>query len=466
MKKKLKGIMLLTCFFSVLLFLGAQSVFAAFEFADGRVYLTGFYENLTAVRLQGVGDTDKGDLNMFRNTLQVETTLELNDNFSFFAIVRGYYEGMWDLDDSLDSRPEHRHGGPKGAHMKRDLDLREWYFTIRAQDLTFKIGRQQLIWGESDALRMADIINPLDTSWHYVFEDWENIRVPLRMINVLYEPAKLAEYQVRAELVWIPEDFRAQAFAPEGGVWAIPGLPQIIWDQERLELPDQHNLKNSEIGGRIRGVVGNWELSVFDFYCRDDNAVYTFDPSHGPLPLRFEWPHVNILGGTFNYFNNLTSTVFRGEMAYTMDKPHNSIYQDRIIDKDTVAFMLGFDRPTFFTWLNPARTFFISGQWFHQHILNFDDDITTVEMDRGRYWNVVSLLINTQYYHDYIIPQILVVHDFSGNGFIHPSIKYAPGDRWEITLGAILLHGQDNSDSYWGPMRKDDEAYLRFRVKF
>ncbi|MBN2468050.1 MAG: hypothetical protein JXD19_07860 [Deltaproteobacteria bacterium] len=465
MKKRAKWVSF-GLFLCLVLLVGAQSAFAAFEFADGRVYLTGFFENLTAVRLQDAGMNDRGNLNMFRNTLQMETTLKFNPNFSFFTIIRGNYEGMWDLDNSLDARPEHRHGMPKGDHMKRNLDLREWYFTLLVQDFTIKIGRQQVIWGESDALRMADIINPLDLSWHWVFEDWENIRVPLRMINIKYEPALLAEYQFRAELVWIPEDFRAQVFAPEGGVWSIPGLPQIIWDQERREIPDQHNLKNSEFGARVRAVLGDWEFSIFDFYNRVDNAVYTFDPNHAPLPLRFEWPRVNIVGGTFNYFDQFTKTVFRGEMAYTMDQPHNSIFMDRVIDKDTVAFMLGFDRPTFITWLNPTRTFFISGQWFHKQILDFDRDITTAEMDRSEYWNVVSLLINTQYYHDYITPQVLFVHDFSGNGFIHPSLQYAPSDRWAVTLGAIFIHGQDNSDGLWGPVRTNDEVYLRLRIKF
>lgn len=466
MKIKKCVMVVVLCLVALVTALGGQRSFAGMEFADGRIYLQGWFENLTALQLQSGGRNDKGNFQMMRNTLQTEINVKLSDNFSFFIMPRAYYEGMWDLDHSIDDRPEHRHAAPKGAPMQDDIELREWYATLMLGEFTFKIGRQQLIWGESDALRMADIINPLDTSWHYVHEDWENIRIPLRMINMIYEPECWRDYHLRMELVWIPEDFKVQQFAPEGGVWAIPGLPQIIWNQERMELPDAHTLKNSEVGGRIRAVLGDWEFSLFDFYARVDNAVYSLDFGHAPLPLRFEWPFMNTVGGTFNYYEGYTKTVLRGEMACNIDQPFITVLNDRIEEKNTISWMLGFDRPTMIRILNPTRTFFISGQWFHGRVLDYEQDIRSVEMDDNRYWNVVSLLVNTDYWHDYLRPQILYVYDFSGNGFFNPTFTYTPNDRWSVTVGSILLFGHNNNDGLWGPMRRNDEISLRVRIKF
>ena len=102
MKKRMKGAMLFVIPWFLLL-MGSQSVFAYFEFADGRIYLTGWAENITALRLQN-GVNDKGELNMCRNTLQLEATVKLACNIDFFCIARGSYEAKWDLDSGLDER--------------------------------------------------------------------------------------------------------------------------------------------------------------------------------------------------------------------------------------------------------------------------------------------------------------------------------------------------------------------------
>lgn len=450
----------------LMVMLSGQMAVAYWASKDGTVYVTGWAENLSSVRLDdGINNEyEEGDLQTFRNTLQIETNITFSPRLEFFSIARGYYEGSWDLDSGLPDIAEDQDASHRGAGMDGDIDLREYYFKIRLNTLTAKIGQQQVIWGESDALRMADIINPLDLSWHYVFESWEDIRIPLRMINLMWEPA--TQNQFRMQLVWIPEDFRPWSWAPEGAPWAlpIPGI-QFFWDQQKDEMPDRHDIKNSEFGLRMQATYGAWEFSIFDFYSRVDNFVFSFDPTHGPLPFKFEWPWVNVIGGTFNVFNDFLSTVFRGECAYTMDQPYQAEFYDRIIEKDTFAFMLGFDRPTMWPLLN-RKSFFISGQWFHKSIIDHDSDIVSLDMSRDEMQNIVTLLINTSYLHDSITPQVLGVVDFSGNGFFQPSIKYEPSDLWDATLSAILIWGSANDDGYWGGYRKNDEIFLRVRIKF
>jgi Protein of unknown function (DUF1302) len=452
---------------SLMVMLSGQTTRAAWESNDGTVYVTGWAENLSSIRLEdGIGNGyEEGDIQTFRNTLQIETNVKFSPNFQLFTIARGYYEGSWDLDSGLPDIAEDEDATHRGAGMDGDIDLREYYFTIRTGPLTLKLGQQQVIWGESDALRMADIINPLDLSWHHVFEGWEDIRIPLRMVNLMYEP--YTQNQFRLQLIWIPEDFRPWSWGPAGAPWSLDalGIPQILWDQQKDELPDRHDIRNGEFGARVQATFGGWEFSIFDFYSRDDNFVASLDFTHAPLPLKFEWRQVNVIGGTFNVFNDFLSTVFRGECAYTMDQPYSTVLSDRIIEKDTFAFMLGFDRPTMWPFLN-RKSFFISGQWFHKRIIDHDSDIVSLDMSRDETQNIVSLLINTSYLHDSITPQFLGVADFSGNGFLQPSIKYAPSDLWEATLSANLIWGSANDDGYWGPVRKNDEIYLRLRIKF
>ncbi len=62
-----------------------------------------------------------------------------------------------------------------------NLDLREVYLysdlvSLPGGDGYLSVGRQQIIWGESDGFRLADVVNPLDLSWHYFLESFEDIR--------------------------------------------------------------------------------------------------------------------------------------------------------------------------------------------------------------------------------------------------------------------------------------------------
>jgi hypothetical protein len=268
------------------------------------------------------------------------------------------------------------------------------------------------------------------------------------------------------QLIYIPEDFRTNQFAAAGAVWAPFGAPQVLWDQMKRELPKEYSMSNGQVGERIRGTFWGWEFSLFHFYHKVDSAVYTFDPSHAPLPLRFQWPRVNTVGGTFNVFEKFTSIVFRGETAFTIDQPFSSRFSDRIIERNTIAWMLGFDRPTMLPWLNSTTSFFISGQWFHKIILNHDPDIIDPVIAYHKRQDIFSLLVNTSYWHNRITPQFLGVYDIMGNGFWQPSIKYSPNQYLDLTLSANFIFGNKSSEGYWGPVKNSDEVYLRVRVKF
>ena len=53
--------------------------------------------------------------------------------------------------------------------------------------LSFRIGKQEVVWGESDNFRLMDRVNPLDVTWHLQQENWVDLRKPLTMIKALYK---------------------------------------------------------------------------------------------------------------------------------------------------------------------------------------------------------------------------------------------------------------------------------------
>lgn len=204
----------------------------------------------------------------------------------FFLLYRGVYDGIYDLGPGDKQRGITRFddivGGPiegnkvgtirpgacsptrddpssclrEGGYSRiedhrtdfaRENNLREVYIDLSLKDapVSFRIGRQQVIWGESDQFRMMDIWNPLDLRWHLQQEPFTEIREPLWMIKGLWDmpvfemPGLGVMSNSFVELVWNPFDYKPGVlvdFLPRP--WAAPfnnplrpGQVQIVSDE-------------------------------------------------------------------------------------------------------------------------------------------------------------------------------------------------------------------------------------------
>ncbi len=104
--------------------------------------------------------------------------------------IGGNGQGNLDSAGNLRSGPYSRYNEHNRTAHKRDNSLRELYVDAKIKDapLSFRVGRQQVIWGESDLFRMLDMWNPLDLTWHLQQEkSWDEIRVPLWLIKGLWD---------------------------------------------------------------------------------------------------------------------------------------------------------------------------------------------------------------------------------------------------------------------------------------
>jgi hypothetical protein len=165
--------------------------------------------------------------------------------------------------------------------VKFDDVLREAYidFSLKDAPLSFRIGRQQVIWGESDQFRLMDIWNPLDLTWHLQQEPFEKIRIPLWLIKGLWDIGTVGPYSnVFVEAVWNPFDFQPGAkvdFLPRP--WAaaivsplrsgqvqsasvnsfIPLNPEFDMQGTSFRRGDfeKNPAEASEVGGRVHAVT-------------------------------------------------------------------------------------------------------------------------------------------------------------------------------------------------------------------
>jgi hypothetical protein len=351
-----------------------------------------------------------GELSMFRNTLQLEGSWKPVDQVGLFAIFRGVRSAPL-LADNFAQVPEFtadvRYNYDKDLqkrkrewvadHFYQETDLREFYVDIYPFDWwSWRIGRQQIGWGETANARLLDIINPIDSTWHLsVFEAYEDQRIPLWAANTIFD---IQPINASLEFVYVPviDDPEDRVTIPLTfvGAWGLPLGPR---NEFKSELPIRHkkliypetNWDDPNWGARWKHVVGPFTHSLVYYHGhhmsppipkfaeqsteRNADGLYEVD-------VYLHFPRQDTYGLSMELVTpSPASMVFRVEAAYWPqlsypmasnmapgyddENPNNwdpitpggraNFYQGKW---DTYSYALTIMRPNQIRWLNPTSS--------------------------------------------------------------------------------------------------------------
>ena len=480
MKKILKYHHPLICLVLLnMLFIMKFDVFAK-EYLNGKLDISGYLENFTAYRPEKSRQEDRGYFSNCRSTFYLEAGYKLLENprynISLYGTLRNFYESAFDIDRDY-SRASNRKDHSRLRHENGNERLREFYADIASGPFQIRIGKQVATWGEADGFRMADIINPLDQSWHWTFEAWEDLVIPIWMIRMWYQTKLPGD--ITFEMVYIPYDFEPTRLAPPGMNWGVPSINRQFWLNFKQSRPDD-DLNNGEIGLRVGAKFKGWDIYLHDFYTRSDDPVFTDNAQKlikGVLfggEKLFKYMRYNVVGGTITGYNEWSKAVLRAEWGLNMGQKFNTTLTGTppfgIRSSDVFAYMIGFDRPTMVPYLsawNNYRTVFISMQMFQRYILRPPPGMIRPP-DMGAHDTTLTaftLILESGFRNDSIIPTMLVAYSTSGWGFFLPSVKYKIGHNWRFILGGSILWGPSKTEGT-GIFRNNDEIYLKVRYEF
>lgn len=92
--------------------------------------------------------------------------------------------------------------------------LREIYFdaavlTDSGDEINFRVGRQQVVWGRTDLFRVLDVVNPVDFSRNNIYDELEDIRIPMWILQAEYRfGATNAFDDLNFSVMWNFDKFR------------------------------------------------------------------------------------------------------------------------------------------------------------------------------------------------------------------------------------------------------------------
>lgn len=460
-------------------------------FGEGWSYaVSGYARTYFGVNLEDHAETpenDQFDFNMARATLYLDTDIYTGP-ISWKVVSRFDRELQTDYLDSLEAMTNLNSPGgtaTRGNYLDQyntnhlQEFFREYYadFALFDGKLNMRIGKQQLVWGEGDFFQAMDQIHGFDFRWRLFFENNEDWRKPLFLVNfdldLADELGGSLNFFVRPGLD--RDDDVGSNFNIEGGRW-IPhpyrGVDFTAFTQYNADHGDGAQ-DDPTFGFRWNSDIGSIGYSVA--YLRTFNPAPIMNPTAGD-PSGFltafgvgghnsygesaqnqilgDWifPHINIFGVTANGYAPFIDSTLSAEVAFVPNKPFNygalgsSLPGwEGVREKDVLITMFRIDKEfKLGKYIGTNRPSLSSVQLFDTWILDHKDSDEIVEFasfgavkrEHTAYLTIFSLL---NFKRDTINPVFVVGTDLSnGGGFGIAGVEFVFGDDWRLKLEANL----------------------------
>ena len=206
------------------------------------VEIDGYVRNYTGVLLE-----DDHDFAIIQNTLNLQLSQQ-KDNVGFNVNPFLYHY----------------------PNRLLEFSFREAYLDLYTPKVDFRIGKQQIIWGQADGVFITDVVSPKDMS-EFLLRDFEEIRMGVT--------AAKADFYIgeshRIEAVWIPS-FQPTVGPDENSIFQIqpefPLTPEFDYSKKEVSS----TFENSELFMRYSLTLPSFDVQLMGGYTWDDDpALHT-----------------------------------------------------------------------------------------------------------------------------------------------------------------------------------------------
>ena len=319
-----------------------------------------------------------------------------------------------------------------------DLELREFYLDSVLGDTFLRLGKQQIVWGQADGLRVLDVVNPFNFR-EFILPAFEDYRIPLWAASV-----EVPVGPVIGQFVWLPDRtydeipeadavfaFSSPRVVPQPPPELVGNGPVILNDPERPDDP----FVDDDYGVRLTGFFGGWDLSLnYLYHFRDEAIAFRETLPGGGIAITPRYERTHLLGGTFsNAFGDYT---LRGEVGYSTSRffiTNDPSDTDGAFETGEFAYVLGLD-------YQPNANLFISGQLFQSIIENPPDGATRDRIDTS-----ATLLVEQEFLNDTVTASGLLIQNVNdGDGLLQLDLEYQYRSNIVLTAGADLFYGTED----------------------
>jgi hypothetical protein len=329
--------------------------------------------------------------------------------------------------------------------------LRENYIDVGAGDWDFRLGRQQVVWGEMVGLFFADVVSAKDLR-QFILPDFDVLRIPQWTARAEYFKGDF-----HAEAIWIPVPSYDNIGKPGAEFFPAPPPPPpgyaTLFDNEQFP---KRELGHTNFGARVSWLHEGYDMSGFFYDSMDTSPTFYREIVSVPQPaFVYQARHDRIqqVGGTIA--KDLGPAVFKAETVFTRGRSYNVLRlsdDDGVVRQNTLDVVAGLD----FALPEEAR---LNLQLFDRTFFDHDPDIVPKRHEPGG-----SILVNWK-----LAPrlegEVLWIASLVRNDWmLRPKLVWSFDPNWRLIFGADIFHGPPLG--LFGQFDNRDRVYTELRYSF
>jgi len=329
--------------------------------------------------------------------------------------------------------------------------LLENYLDIGAGDWDFRLGKQNIVWGEMVGIFIADVVSARNML-EFILPTFDLIRIP--------QWAARAEYfkdDFHAELLWIPVASYNDIGVPGAEFFPfdptpIPGVETLFRNQQ---YPSR-TLSNTNYGVRLSTLKNGWDVSGFAYSSMDIEPTFYRQIAITPQPTEiYQARHdrINQFGGTVA--KDFGPVLLKGEAVYTrgrqfyLAQPTNI---DGLVPQNTLDWALGLDFN-----LQPETR--INVQYYQRDFFNYDPNLISDKHESG-----YTLFVNHKLTNKFEA-QVTWISSFNQTDWLfRPRVMWNFEKNWLFAAGVDVFKGPP--DGFFGRYDGKDRVYSELRYSF
>jgi len=450
-------------------------LFRVCAYAGDRFDFSGYIKNETGLRTK-----DQNYLQKEKNISEIAGQYKISDELVLFAKVKYFYDFAY-TKDKLDKAAHYM------EHIQRSEWLRDCYLDFNKGPWFFRLGKQQVAWGQADGIAILDRVNPFDLR-EYWLPDQVDIRIPLWMLNINYSPKLNSNLQ----FLFIP-DFQESQAAPIGAPFTFRSytifdnvmkqFSTSVWDINQ-HFPGRQ-FEHSTFGLQWSNRMGDMDYTLNFLYGPYYTArnTTTFIPPPLVLPagkfiVSRDYKLWRVYGGSFNKtFTNpglMQGITLRGDFAWYNDEP--TYFGDPalgsskgIVRWDNKFWLVGVDKYVVTKWLLS----FQFSQYIMEHRKAKDNSYASYQqfpLNAYTYGaqdpveNIFTLKISTDFLNQRIKPEVLWSTTDDRQGRVSPKVTYEISSNLLFTLGWHYFYGKATESN--GQFSHQSQLYTQLKYSF
>ncbi|MFT6770559.1 MAG: hypothetical protein ACJARU_000759 [Congregibacter sp.] len=396
--------------------------------------------------------TESSESQKFESIIQPRWDVRFANGVDLTAILRVRADAVGDLGPT-DRRPPNYSdiSAPWFNSGEAEVSLRELFVDFQLGVSDWRLGKQQVVWGQADGIKVLDVVNP-QSFREFILDDFDDSRIPLWTANVTVPIGEAASLQ----LLWIPDTTYhelAELDTPYGfsSPRIIPQVPiTTLGEVDKPENP----FSDSDAGFALSGFVDGWDLSLNYLYRYLDAPVLPVRV-RGPLNLTLEpeYRRSHLLGGTFS--NAFGDVSLRGEFAYNSEsfQPTNTLANEAVAESEEFSALIGID------WALSMDAL-LSAQIYNSFLFDHVDIMARDESEQ-----TLTLLYQQDFVNATWRFRGIGIHSLNdGDTQLQLKLSYWMTSDLQLWMGADTFSG--NRQGLFGQFRERDRVLVGFEYGF